>query len=70
MFAIAFDLVVADAQVVHPKGVTQAYGDIGTTLARYRFRRIQGSVNVVQDEDLANLQQAMNALKGMVRFTQ
>ena len=70
MFAIAFDLVVADAQVVHPKGVTQAYGDIGTTLARYGFRRIQGSVYVVVDEDLAILLQAMNALKALVWFPQ
>ncbi len=30
MFAIAFDLVVAETQVNHPKGVAQAYsGAIG-----------------------------------------
>ena len=27
MFAIAFDLVVAEAQKHHPKGVAQAYSD-------------------------------------------
>jgi virulence-associated protein VapD len=70
MFAIAFDLVVADTQAVHPKGVTQAYADIGATLARYGFSRIQGSVYVVQNEDLANLLQAMNALKALVWFPQ
>jgi len=33
MFAIAFDLVVADTLQHHPKGVSQAYIDIGVTLA-------------------------------------
>ncbi len=28
MFAIAFDLVVKDAQTHYPKGVTQAYDDM------------------------------------------
>jgi len=28
MFAIAFDLVVADTSQNHPKGVAQAYSDI------------------------------------------
>jgi virulence-associated protein VapD len=32
MFAIAFDLVVADTAQKHPKGVSQAYADIGATL--------------------------------------
>ncbi|HHE9985542.1 TPA: virulence-associated protein D [Haemophilus influenzae] len=29
MYAIAFDLVVKDTQDYHPKGVQQAYTDIG-----------------------------------------
>ncbi len=33
MFAVAFDLVVADTAQHHPKGVSQAYADIGSTLA-------------------------------------
>ncbi len=28
MFAIAFDLVVADTAANHPKGVSQAYADM------------------------------------------
>jgi hypothetical protein len=35
MFAIAFDLVVADTEKHHPKGVSQAYTDIAVTLAHY-----------------------------------
>lgn len=32
MYAIAFDLVVADTEKHHPKGVTQAYTDIKNIL--------------------------------------
>jgi virulence-associated protein VapD len=35
MFAIAFDLVVADTEKHHPKGISQAYADIGSTLERF-----------------------------------
>jgi virulence-associated protein VapD len=37
MFAIAFDLVVTDTSQNHPKGVAQAYSDIGNTLANFGF---------------------------------
>jgi virulence-associated protein VapD len=33
MFAIAFDLVVADTAANHPRGVSQAYADIGAVLS-------------------------------------
>jgi virulence-associated protein VapD len=32
MFAIAFDLAVAETQIHHPKGVARAYSDIRDTL--------------------------------------
>jgi len=32
MYAVAFDLVVADTRREHPKGVTQAYTEIGQRL--------------------------------------
>ena len=38
MFAIAFDLVVAETAQRHPKGVSQAYADIGGVLAGGRLR--------------------------------
>ena len=69
MFAIAFDLVVQDTQRLHPKGVAQAYTDIGATLQRYRFSRVQGSVYVCDSEDLANLFNAMQALKELQWFS-
>lgn len=37
MFAIAFDLVVSETQIHHPKGVTQAYSDIRDTLSKFEF---------------------------------
>jgi virulence-associated protein VapD len=65
MFAIAFDLVVADTEKHHPKGISQAYTDIGSTLERFGFQRIQGSVHVNNSEDMTNLFQAILALKAL-----
>ena len=68
MFAIAFDLVVADAERNHPRGATAAYAEIGSTLRRYKFDRIQGSVYVTEDNDMANLFAALLALKSLPWF--
>lgn len=68
MFAIAFDLVVADTAANHPKGVPQAYADIGNRLAGYGFERVQGSLYVTQQDNLANLFSAIMALKAMPWF--
>jgi len=65
MFAIAFDLVVAETLGNHPKGVSQAYADIGATLADFGFVRIQGSLYTTESEDLANLFAAITALKAL-----
>ena len=68
MFAIAFDLIVAETEAHHPKGTTQAYDEIGRTLARPGFRRVQGSVYTTDEEDLVNLTRAMNALRALHWF--
>lgn len=65
MFAIAFDLTVSDTREHHPKGVTQAYADVGVVLERHGFTHIQGSVHVCESEDLGNLFDAMSALKAL-----
>ncbi len=65
MFAIAFDLVVADTAQHHPKGVAQAYADIGSTFATFGFNRVQGSLYTTPSEDLANLFGAVTALKAL-----
>jgi virulence-associated protein VapD len=55
MYAIAFDLVVAEAEKYHPKGFSQAYADIGQLLNQFGFERVQGSLYVTKNEDMANL---------------
>ena len=68
MFAIAFDLVVRGTETHHPKGVSQAYTDIGNTLDRFGFRRIQGSVYVSHTDNMAKLFEAIMALKELPWF--
>ncbi len=64
MFAIAFDLVVADTAANCPKGVSQAYADIGSTLAGFG-QRDQGSLYLIDQDNLANLFSAVMALKAL-----
>jgi len=68
MYAVAFDLVVADTEQHHPKGVSQAYADIGSVLNEHGFRRVQGSLYVTDNEDMANLFLAMQALRTRLWF--
>jgi virulence-associated protein VapD len=68
MFAIAFDLVVAETEKHHPVGVSQAYTDIANTLDRFGFRRVQGSVYVTDSDDMAGLFRAIMALKTLPWF--
>jgi virulence-associated protein VapD len=46
MFAITFDLNVAEVKRHHPKAVNRAYEEIRRTLARNGFAWKQGSVYV------------------------
>ena len=50
MFAIAFDLNIEETGRAHPRGVRQAYSHIETTLNRFDFVRVQGSVYLGRDE--------------------
>ncbi|WP_372001132.1 virulence factor [Tistrella mobilis] len=68
MYAAAFDLVVADTEKHHPKGVTQAYTEIGAALADHGFRRVQGSLYVTDDENMANLFLAIQSLRSKAWF--
>ena len=65
MFAIAFDLVVAETERRHPKSVPQAYADIGACLGDFGFDRVQGSLYICDTEDLAKLFAAIAALKAL-----
>ena len=68
MYAVAFDLVVADTEQHHPKGVAQAYTEIGTILAEFGFRWVQGSLYVTDSEDMAQLFLAIQALRARAWF--
>jgi virulence-associated protein VapD len=63
MYAVAFDLTVVDTEKHHPKGVSQAYAEIGAILGEHGFRRVQGSLYVTDDEDMANLFLAIQSLR-------
>ena len=69
MYAVAFDLVVADTEQNHPKGVSQAYADIAVILNEHGFRRVQGSLYVTDNEDMAKLFVSMQALKALPWFS-
>ena len=69
MFAIAFDLKVADTIAAHPSGqAPPAYAEIRNLLDAFGFSWIQGSVYVCESEDLANLYRAITALKQLAWF--
>ena len=68
MFAIAFDMVVADIRQHYPKGISSAYTEIGKTLTPHGFERVQGSVYLTHNASLANLFDAIDALKAMKWF--
>ena len=65
MYVITFDLVTLETAKRHPKGVSQAYSDIGRTLARFEFEGIQGSVYMSRNDELANMYRAVEALKAL-----
>jgi len=68
MFAITFDLNVAEVKRHHPKAVNRAYEEIRRTLARNGFAWKQGSVYVSPEGGLVQLAEAMNALKALPWF--
>jgi len=48
--------------------VSQAYAEIGSTLNEHGFRRVQGSLYVTDNEDMANLFLAIQSLKAQLWF--
>lgn len=68
MYAVAFDLIVADAEQHHPRGVSQAYAEIGAILGEHGFDRVQGSLYVTKNEDMAQLFLAIQSLRSRSWF--
>jgi len=69
MYAVAFDLSVADVKAHHPSGnATKAYVDIRNVLVAHGFEWRQGSLYTSDDEDMAALFKAIMALKTLSWF--
>ena len=68
MFAISFDPLWNETKRTHPKGVLQAYAEIGAVLNRHGFGRIQGSVYVSRNGGLIGVTTAMTALRALSWF--
>lgn len=63
MFAISFDMVVGELQKHYGQPYNNAYYEISKILRKYDFYNIQGSVYVSENNDMAKLFQAIEALK-------
>ena len=63
MFAIAFDMVVADLKEHYGEPYNNAYFEIRSVLRQFDFFNTQGSVYLTQNNDMANLFRAIDALK-------
>ncbi|OAV72781.1 Virulence-associated protein D [Bacteroidales bacterium Barb6] len=63
MFAIGFDMVIADLKQHYKGSYNNAYYDINMELYKYGFFRTQGSVYLTESKDMANLFRAVSALK-------
>jgi virulence-associated protein VapD len=63
MYSVVFDLVVVETEKHHRRGIIQAYTEIGAVLGEHGFRRVQGSLYVADNEDMANLFLAMQSLR-------
>lgn len=68
MYAISFDLTVADTEENHLKGVSQAYIEIGSILNEHGFSRVQGSLYVTDNENMAALFLAIQSLRTRTWF--
>lgn len=67
MYAITFDMVVADLKEHYGEPYNNAYFEIKTLLRVYEFYNTQGSVYLTQKKDMANLCRAIQALKKIRR---
>jgi len=68
MFAIAFDLVILDLKENYGEPYNNAYFEIKEVLKKYNFFNTQGSLYLTIDSDMANLFNAINALKNIEWF--
>lgn len=70
MFAITFDMVISDLKQHYGEPYNNAYYEISVILEDFGFFRIQGSTYASKNNNLLQVTQAMNALKGLDWFCQ
>ena len=63
MYAISFDMVVADLKQHYGEPYNNAYFEIKTELRKFGFYNAQGSLYLTEDRNMANLFRAIDALK-------
>lgn len=63
MYAIAFDMVIADLKEHYGEPYNNAYFEIKSVLREYEFYNTQGSVYLTQQNDMANLYRVIEVLK-------
>jgi len=69
VYALAFDLEVAEARRHHPSGnPSRAYDDIRGVLESIGFEWTQGSLYILRDEDMSILFRAIQALMKLSWF--
>ena len=68
MYAIAFDMVIADLKKYYGDPYNNAYFEINAVLRGYEFFNTQGSVYLTKKNDMANLYRAIEALKKIEWF--
>lgn len=68
MFAISFDMLIADLKEHYGNPYNNAYFEISNILEKYGFFRALGSVYLSENNNLVNVTQAMLALKEIPWF--
>ena len=72
MYAISFDMVVADLKVHYGEPYNDAYEEIRNELKQFGFENVQGSVYLYQNGDngIATVYKAINRLAAIKWFKQ
>ncbi|MDE6482654.1 MAG: virulence protein [Rikenellaceae bacterium] len=68
MYAIAFDMIIDDLKDNYGKPYNNSYFEIKTILREFDFFSTQGGVYLTENNDMANLYRAINALKAKEWF--
>ena len=68
MYALSFDVRIADLEEHYGNPYHGAYYEIKRTLAKHEFYWIQGSTYMTNADNLINLFNAVNALKAIEWF--